>query len=99
VGCCHYYAITEGHESAFAVDISSIVFGPGALKEAGEHARALGMKRAALFTDKRVGALQHVADALESLRSAGVDVAVYDEVRVEPDLAGRPRALVARRAG
>jgi alcohol dehydrogenase class IV len=82
--CCHYYAITEGHESAFAVDISSIVFGPGALKDAGEHARALGMKRAALFTDKRVGALQHVADALESLRSAGVDVAVYDEVKVEP---------------
>ena len=82
--CCHYYAITEGHESAFAVDISSIVFGPGVLKEAGEHARTLGMKRAALFTDKRVGALQHVADALASLRSAGIDVAVYDEVKVEP---------------
>src|SRR5499427_5875779 len=82
--CCHYYAITDGHESAFAVDISSIVFGPGVLKEAGEHARTLGMKRAALFTDKRVGALQHVADALASLRSAGVDVAVYDEVKVEP---------------
>jgi alcohol dehydrogenase class IV len=84
VSCCHYYAITDGHESAFAVDISSIVFGPGALKEAGEHARSLGMKRAALFTDKRVGALQHVADALASLRSAGVDVTVYDEVKVEP---------------
>ena len=82
--CCHYYEITEGHESAFAVDISSIVFGPGVLKEAGEHARTLGMKRAALFTDKRVGALQHVADALASLRAAGVDVAVYDEVKVEP---------------
>jgi alcohol dehydrogenase class IV len=42
------------------------------------------MKRAALFTDKRVGALPCVADALASLRSSGVDVAVYDEVRVEP---------------
>ena len=82
--CCHYYAISEGHESAFAVDISSIVFGPGVLKEAGEHARTLGVKRAALFTDKRVGALQHVADCLASLRSAGVEVAVYDEVKVEP---------------
>jgi hydroxyacid-oxoacid transhydrogenase len=82
--CCHYYAITDGHESAFAVDISSIVFGPGVLKEAGEHARALGMKRAVLFTDQRVGALGHVADALASLRSADVDVAVYDEVKVEP---------------
>jgi hydroxyacid-oxoacid transhydrogenase len=84
MSCCHYYAISEGHESAFSVDISSIVFGPGVLSEAGEHARTLGMKRAALFTDKRVGALQCVADCLASLRSAGIDVAVYDEVRVEP---------------
>ncbi len=84
MSCCHYYAITEGHESAFAVDISSIVFGPGVLKEAGEHARALGMKRAALFTDKRVGTLECVADALVSLRSAGIDVVLYDECRVEP---------------
>ena len=84
MACCHYYAITEGHESAFAVDVSSIVFGPGVLKEAGEHAKALGMRRAALFTDKRVGALAHVTDALASLRAAGVDVAVYDDVKVEP---------------
>jgi hydroxyacid-oxoacid transhydrogenase len=82
--CCHYYAITEGHESAFAVDISSIVFGPGVLKEAGGHARALGMKRAVLFTDKRVGALECVADVLASLRAAGVEVEIYDEVKVEP---------------
>ena len=84
MSCCHYYAIAEGHESAFSVDISSIVFGPGVLKEAGEHARALGMRRAALFTDERVGALECVADALASLRAAGVDVEIYDEVRVEP---------------
>lgn len=82
--CCHYYAISEGHESAFSVDIASISFGPGVLKEVGEHARALGMKRAALFTDRRVGALECVADALASLRAAGVDVAIYDEVKVEP---------------
>jgi hydroxyacid-oxoacid transhydrogenase len=96
MGCCHYYALSEGHESAFAVDISSIVFGPGVLEEAGEHARALGMKRAALFTDKRVGALGHVADALASLRAAGVDVAVYDEVKVEPtDASFRAATLFA----
>jgi hydroxyacid-oxoacid transhydrogenase len=54
------------------------------LKEAGEHARALGMKRAALFTDKRVGALECVADALASLRAAGIEVETYDEAKVEP---------------
>ncbi len=84
MGCCHYYAISQGHESAFSIDISSIAFGPGVLKEAGEHARALGMKRAALFTDKRVGALECVADALASLSAAGIEVETYDEAKVEP---------------
>jgi alcohol dehydrogenase class IV len=84
MACCHYYAIAEGHESAFSVDISSIVFGPGVLKEIGDHARTLGMKRAALFTDKRVGALECLADALASLRAAGIDVEIYDEAKVEP---------------
>jgi hydroxyacid-oxoacid transhydrogenase len=82
--CCHYYAISDGHESAFSVDLSSIVFGPGVLKEAGEHARVLGMKRAVLFTDKRVAALECVADVLSSLRATGVEVEIYDEVKVEP---------------
>src|SRR5258706_1586068 len=84
MGCCHYYAISQGHESAFSVDISSIAFGPGVLKEVGENARALGMKRGALFTDKRVGALECVADALASLRAADIQVEIYDEARVEP---------------
>src|SRR5215831_10007654 len=84
MGCCHYYAISEGKESAFSVDISSIAFGPGVLREAGEQARALGVKRAALFTDKRVRALECFAEALASLRAAGVDAVTYDEVRIEP---------------
>ena len=94
--CCHYYAISEGHESAFSVDISSITFGPGVLKEVGEQARALGMKRAALFTDRRVGALECVAEALASLRAAGVDAVLYDECKVEPtDESFRAAALFA----
>jgi hydroxyacid-oxoacid transhydrogenase len=96
MGCCHYYAISEGRESAFAVDVSSIVFGPGVLKEAGAQAHALGMTRAALFTDKRVGALECVAEALASLRAAGVEVELYDEVKVEPtDASFRAASLFA----
>ena len=57
MSCCHYYAIAECGESAFSVDISRIVFGPGVLAELGEHAKALGMARVALFTDKRIGRL------------------------------------------
>ncbi len=84
MGCCHYYALAEGKESAFSVDISSIVFGPGVLAELGEHAKALGMTRVALFTDKRVGLLPFFASARDSLRHAGLTVAVFDEVKVEP---------------
>jgi len=79
-----YYAITPGHETAFTVDVSSVLFGPGLLREVGGHARALAMKRTAVFTDKRVGRLPHAADAVQSLREAGVDVVIYDECRVEP---------------
>lgn len=84
MGCCHYYALAEGKESAFSVDISSIVFGPGVLAELGEHAKALGMTRVALFTDKRVGLLPFFASARDSLRRAGLTVVVFDEVKVEP---------------
>ena len=97
MACCHYYAITEGHESAFAVDASMITIGPGVLKEIGGHALALGIKRAALFTDKRVGRLPCVADAVHSLRGAGVDFVVYDECKVEPtDLSFLAAARFAR---
>jgi len=85
MSCCHnYYVQTEGKESVFSVDISSIVFGHGALKEAGEHAKGLGMSRVALFTDKKIGSLPYVAQVRDSLKAAGIDVAIYDEVKVEP---------------
>jgi len=84
MGCCHYYALAEGKESAFSVDITSIVFGPGVLAELGEHAKALGMTRVALFTDKRISLLPFFSSARDSLRHAGLTVAVFDEVRIEP---------------
>ncbi|MCW5591902.1 MAG: iron-containing alcohol dehydrogenase [Burkholderiales bacterium] len=85
MACCHhYYLLAEGNEAAFAIDVSSITFGHGVLKEAGEHARALGMTRVALFTDRTLAALPYVAQVCESLRAAGLDVAVFDESRVEP---------------
>lgn len=83
--CCHnYFAATEGFESIFSVDIASISFGPGVLSEAGEHALALGMTRVALLTDKTLMALPYVTQVRDSLKASGIDVVVYDEVRVEP---------------
>ena len=84
MGCCHYAAPAEGCDGVFSVDVTAITYGPGALAEVGDHARAKGITRAALFTDKQVAALEPVSIVRESLIAAGVDVALYDEVRVEP---------------
>jgi alcohol dehydrogenase class IV len=99
VSCCHDYSLTGGHESVFSVDVSAISFGPGVLFEAGEQLRALGCRRVALFTDASVVRLPPVEAALGSVRAAGLDVAVYDEVHVEPTDASFRAATAFARAG
>ncbi len=84
MACCHYFAPSDGGDTAFSVDASAITFGPGVLSEAGDHAAALGMRRVALMTDKSLAALPHVAIVRDSLIAAGLDVVLYDEVQVEP---------------
>jgi alcohol dehydrogenase class IV len=84
LACCHYFAPTGSGDQAFSVDISAITFGPGVLAEVGDNARGLGVTKAALMTDKRVGALEHAAVVKQSLADAGIDAVVYDEVCVEP---------------
>ncbi len=84
MGCCHYYAPSEGGDEAFSVDMSAITFGRGVLKEAGDHAAALGISRVALMTDARLAKLEHTATVKRALETAGLDVVLYDEVRVEP---------------
>ncbi len=84
MGCCHYYEFTEQGEQVFSVDVSAIKFGPGALAEVGEDARELGLRRLALFTDVRVMQLPAFETLQQALRKAGIDVAVYEEVQVEP---------------
>jgi hydroxyacid-oxoacid transhydrogenase len=86
--CCRYYGLQEleGHEgdASFSVEVNHFTFGPGCLREAGSHARALGMKRVALYTDKTVRDLPYVATVKRSLEAAGCDVAIYWECEVEP---------------
>lgn len=85
MSCCHhYFSATEGGDDAFVVDASRVVFGAGALAEAGDHAQALGMKRVAVFTDKGLRRLPYVDTVTRSLAAAGIDCAVYDGVQVEP---------------
>ena len=84
MGCCHYYEFTEFGDDIFSVDAAAVKYGPGSLREVGDDAGALGITRAAVFTDSVVGSLEPVQTLLGSLRASGIDFEVYDEVRVEP---------------
>ena len=79
-----YLAPGEG-ETVFSVSASPIKFGVGALGELGADAQSLGMQRVALFVDPHVLASAPGETALRSLSDAGVDVAVYDRMRCEPN--------------
>ncbi len=82
--CAHLEAIAAGCEHAFTVDASRVTFGCGALSEVGDRARAAGIRRAALFTDRTLRALPWFSETLASLTVAGIDVAVFDAVAIEP---------------
>lgn len=82
--CRHYELGLDTGDSAFSVEPSNITFGAGCLAEAGDIAKSLGISRIALFTDDALVATPHVAKVRASLETAGIDVAIYDTVRVEP---------------
>ena len=79
-----FYSPRSGGETIFTVPGSSVKFGPGALREVGEDARALGLQRVVLFTDKNVIDTPSYATLIGALAEAGIDAVIYDQVRVEP---------------
>jgi len=83
--CCHAdFAMIEGSDRGFTLGMPTFTFGRGVLAEAGEQARELGLRRVALFTDRKLAAGAHVAKVVASLAAAGVDIARYDDVAIEP---------------
>lgn len=88
MSCCHAdFALNENSDKAFTVGMPTFTFGAGCLAEAGDQASELGLKRIALFTDRTLRSSEHVATVLLSLHDAQIDVAVYDEVAIEPTTA------------
>lgn len=79
-----FFCPGEG-ETVFAVNSSAIKFGVGALRELGDDAQALGMKRVCLFVDEHVLRSEPGETALSALRAGGLDVAVFDRSRHEPN--------------
>jgi hydroxyacid-oxoacid transhydrogenase len=87
------------HETVLEIEAPRVKFGRGAIDELGAEAAALGLRRVALFTDARLARLPFVDRARCSLEAAGVDVAFFDQVRIEPtDGSFRAAAAFAREA-
>ena len=85
MACCHAdFAALEGSDRGFTLGMPTFTFGPGVLAEAGDNAAELGLRRIALFTDRNLAGGEHVAKVKASLKAAGVDHVLYDEVVIEP---------------
>src|SRR5262245_18302662 len=100
MGCCHAdFAVTDQSDRGFTLGMPTFTFGSGVLSEAGDNAVDLGLKRVALFTDRRLAQGEHVAKVQASLRAANVDVVLYDQVSIEPtDASLQQAARFAREA-
>ena len=87
------------HETVLEVEAPRVKFGRGAIDEVGAEAAALGLRRVALFTDGHLAGGAFVERARRSLRAAGVDVAEFAAVRIEPtDTSFRAAAAFATEA-
>jgi hydroxyacid-oxoacid transhydrogenase len=71
-------------ETAFTVSAANIKYGFGVTREVGFDMQQLGAQRVMVVTDRGLRDSAPVSVAVESLRGEGIDVAVFDQVRVEP---------------
>ena len=71
-------------ETAFAIDTSSIKYGPGVTQEVGFDMRSLGCQRVMVVTDVEMASSDSVITTLSSLRKESVDAVLFDRVRIEP---------------
>ncbi len=83
-GCCHWFAPSAGGDEIWQVDVSTIKYGRGALRELGQDAEMQNMKKVAIFTDKHQRNLPHLKTATEALEKQKIEYTVFDEVTCEP---------------
>lgn len=82
---CQHFAPTENGADSFTVAMPRLTVGRGTLRELGERALAARMRRVALFTDPYLVDGPWISLATDSLQRAGIEVAVFSDIRVEPD--------------
>ena len=71
-------------ETAFAIDTSSIKFGPGVTREVGYEMKRLGARRVMVLTDSRMAGSEPVSTALGALGESGIGAVLFQAVHVEP---------------
>ncbi len=82
---CQYFQPCEHGADSFTIGLPKLTFGRGCLGEVGVRALARGMTRVALFTDPLLKDGPYLATVQKSLRQAGLDCAMFSEIRIEPD--------------
>ena len=82
---CQYFEPCEHGAGTFTVAMPKLTFGRGCLAEAGARAAGRGLRRVALFTDPFLAEGPYVDSVKQSLIGAGMDVAVFSDIRIEPD--------------
>ncbi len=78
---------------------TAIKFGVGRVAELADQAKAVGMKRPLLVTDKALASLPITAAALDVLDAAGLGHAVFSEVDPNPHEGNMADGIAAYRAG
>src|SRR5262245_12784343 len=71
-------------ESAFTMDASGIMYGPGETREVGHDMSQRRHRRVLVVTDLHLAPTEPVGVVLEAMRDAGIDAVLFDQVRVEP---------------
>lgn len=73
-----------GLETAFTMETSSIKYGPGVTREVGYDMASFGATRVMVVTDPNMAQQEAVQVTMDSLKAAGIDAVLFDQVRVEP---------------
>ncbi|MEI2701848.1 MAG: hydroxyacid-oxoacid transhydrogenase [Baekduia sp.] len=84
-------------ETVFTFEGTPVKYGAGAAREAGWEIRRLGANRVLLVTDPGVAALGVPEQVAAQIRAEGIEVVIFDGVRVEPTDASMERAADAAR--
>ena len=86
-------------DTAYEIATSNIRFGPGTTKEIGMDLKDRGLKRVMVLTDPNLREQAPVQTALAAIAEAGVEYALFDQVRVEPTDASFKAAIAYAQQG